>query len=82
MHVRSFTHVVCKLQVRPDRRYPHVPALAYLRAEGGVVGSAPPLLGAARAPQGFLAEPGFTPAAAGAATGLMLVPEDKRRTRA
>lgn len=41
------------------------------------MGSAPPLLGAERAPQGFLADAGLTPPAAAAAapdTGLMLVP--------
>jgi hypothetical protein len=59
-----------------------VPALAHLRDEGGVVGSAPPLLGAARAPQGFLADTGFTPAAAGAVNGLMLVPVGKHSSTA
>lgn len=57
----------------------HTNALsAHLRDEGGVVGLAPPLLGAARAPQGFLADTGVT---AAAAMGLMLVPGSRQRQR-
>lgn len=49
---------------------------AHLRAEGGVVMGSVPLLvvGAERAPQGFLADAGFTPAAAAAGMGLMAWP--------
>jgi hypothetical protein len=84
--LRLYAHAVLRALYAscrcPNRLYPClVSALAYLRDEGGVVGSAPPLLGAARAPQGFLADTGFTPAAAGAVTGLMLVPVVKRRAQ-